>query len=45
MAKKVTAKPMAFREAIYLAAHTPHMTHKQLDELRKREKLLKKQKQ
>ncbi len=45
MAKKVNQKPMAFRAAISLAAHTPHMTHKQLDELRKKEKLLNKQKQ
>jgi len=37
-------KPMSFRQAITLAANTPHLTHKQIDELRKKEKLLKKSK-
>ena len=42
MAKKVNQKPMAFRDAILLASHTPHLTHKQIDEIRKKEKLMKK---
>jgi len=42
MAKKVNQKPMAFRAAIFLATHTPHLTHKQIDELRKQGKLKKK---
>ena len=45
MEKKVTKKPMAFKDAIRLALHTPHLTHKQLDELRKKEKLLKQSKE
>lgn len=32
-------KPLTFRQAILLAANTPHLTHKQIDELRKKEKL------
>ena len=42
MAKKVNQKPMAFRDAILLAANTPHLTHKQIDELRKQGKIPKK---
>lgn len=41
MAKKVNRKPMSFRQAIELAANTPHLTHKQIDELRKQGKLKK----
>ncbi len=37
--KKVAEKPMAFRDAILLAGNTPHLTHKQIDELRKNGKL------
>lgn len=44
MAKKVNQKPMAFRDAILLAANTPHLTHKQIDELRKQGKIPKKMK-
>ena len=49
MAKKTSPynrgeKPMSFRQAIELAANTPHLTHKQIDELRKKEKLLNKSK-
>ena len=32
-------KPMTFRQAILLAANTPRLTHKQIDELRKQGKL------
>ena len=42
MAKKVNQKPMTFRQAILLAVNTPHLTHKQIDELRRKEKLSKK---
>ncbi len=42
MAKKVTKKPpMAFRNAILIALNTPHMTHKQINELRKQQKKMK----
>jgi hypothetical protein len=44
MAKKVNQKPMAFRDAILLALHTPHLTHKQIIEQRKKEKQLNKNK-
>lgn len=37
-------KPLTFKQAILLAANTPHMTHKQIDELRKKEKEKNKQK-
>lgn len=36
------AKPLTFKQAIMLAVNTPHLTHKQIDELRKQEKLKKK---
>jgi len=44
MAKKKTSKvgdekPLTFKQAITLAANTPHLTHKQIDELRKQGKL------
>jgi hypothetical protein len=29
-------KPLSFRQAILLAGNTPHLTHKQIDELRKK---------
>jgi hypothetical protein len=31
-------KPLTFRQAILLAANTPHKTHKQIDEERKKQK-------
>lgn len=36
-------KPLTFKQAIKLAANTPHLTHKQIIELRKQEKLKKQQ--
>ena len=42
--KPNTDKPMAFRDAIWLALHTPRLTHKEIDELRKKEKLIRKNK-
>lgn len=46
MAKKVTndvtgGKPVTFRNAIWLALHTPHKTQKQILEERRKEKQLK----
>jgi len=38
-------KPVSFRQAMRLAVNTPYLTHKQIDELRKKEKILNKQKQ
>lgn len=35
-------KPLTFKQAITLAANTPHLTHKQIVELRKKERLEKK---
>ena len=32
-------KPLTFKQAIWLATHTPHKTHKQIIEERKKEKL------
>ena len=37
-------KPMSFKQAMAMAVNTPYLTHKQIDELRKKEKLLSKQK-
>jgi hypothetical protein len=34
-------KPLTFKQAIKLAGNTPHLTHKQIDELRRKEKLKK----
>ncbi len=36
--------PLTFEHAIWLALHTPHKTHKQILEERKKEKLSKKNK-
>ena len=46
MAKKETVrdkagKPLTFKQAITLAANTPHLTHKEIDRLRKEGKLFK----
>lgn len=43
MAKKLDKgeKPMSFRQAIWLALHTPHLTHKEIDRMRREEKLKK----
>lgn len=40
--KKVREKPLKFRDAIELALHTPKLTHKQIDQLRREGKLPKK---
>jgi hypothetical protein len=39
--KKANQKPLSFRQAIELAANTPRLTHKEIDELRKQQKLKK----
>jgi len=43
--KKESEKVMTFRQAIILAGNTPHLTHKQIDELRKKGLLKTKKKQ
>lgn len=40
--KKAAKKTMSFEEAITKALHTPHITHKQILELRRQGKLKKK---